>query len=244
MFANTTELCGDPDFRISFRLDTADEPRLDLWLHGFVGDPETQTDSRSVSQLLAENPGAEVTLHVNSSGGLAYDGISIFNSLAHHASATTAIVPGLAGSAASIAVLGCDRRVGQSASIFHPHYSVVICSGHQKTLREALAVQERLGEDLEEIYVQASGRSLQQVQADLSGDNGDGTRFSASQAVAAGYLDEVVSLPQKTHRGLPSAALEPAATSAALGLRLRSLRRRVATLGSTSRQSKSRPSRG
>ena len=64
--------------------------------------------------------------------------------------------------------------------------------GHQAAIRDALAVQERLDSDLEVVYSEASGRTIEQVRADLLGPHGDGTRFSADEALAAGYVSEVI----------------------------------------------------
>jgi len=98
----------------------------------------------------------------------------------------------LAGSAASLAAIACDNVHCQPGSAFHPHYSLVVAIGHQAEIRDALLMQERLDTDLEQMYAEESGRSVKQVKADLIGPNGDGTRFSAEEAVAAGYADKMI----------------------------------------------------
>ena len=154
---------------------------VDIWLHGIVGDEYTQTDSLSVGRILAGNKGKPVTLRVNSPGGLAYDGVAIYNAIEAHDGPTKGVIEGLAGSAASLAVLACDTVACHSTAVFHPHYSLIAAVGHQADIREALAIQERLDEDLEEVYSEASGRSIADVKSDLMGANGDGTRFSAEK---------------------------------------------------------------
>jgi ATP-dependent protease ClpP protease subunit len=79
-----------------------------------------------------------------------------------------------------------------STAVFHPHYSLIMAMGHQADIREALAIQEVLDADLEEVYAEASGRSVAEVKADLLGPNGDGTRMNAAAALAAGYVDEII----------------------------------------------------
>jgi ATP-dependent Clp protease protease subunit len=168
------------------------DDQVDVFLHGIVGDEYNQTDSLSIAQILSANRGKTVNLRVNSPGGLAYDGVAIYNAIDSHDGPTVGIIEGRAGSAASLAVMACDTVKCHSGGVFHPHYSLVMAFGHQAEIRDALAIQERLDEDLEAIYAEASGRSLEQVKADLLGPNGDGTVFSADQAKSAGYVDEVI----------------------------------------------------
>ena len=173
------------------------EESVDLWLHGIIGDDTTQTDSLSIGRILAANRGKPVTMRVNSPGGLAYDGVAMFNAIKGHDATTTAVIEGLAGSAASLAAIACDHVHCQPGSAFHPHYSLVVAIGHQAEIRDALLGQERLDTDLEQMYAEESGRSVKQVKADLIGPNGDGTRFSAEEAVAAGYADKLIVRPGK-----------------------------------------------
>lgn len=165
---------------------------VDIFLHGIVGDEYNQTDSLSISRILTENRGKSVNLRVNSPGGLAYDGVAIYNAIDQHDGPTTGTIEGLAGSAASLAVIACDTVRCHASAAFHPHYSLVMAFGHQADIREALAIQEVLDTELEQVYAEASGRSIEQVKADLMGANGDGTRFTPAEALAAGYVDEVI----------------------------------------------------
>jgi len=169
--------------------------RLDIWLHGFVGDDWEETDSASIGKILASNRGKDVRLRVNSPGGFAYDGIAIFNALLAHDGSTEGLIEGRAGSAASLAVIACDKVLCHVGAVFQPHYSLVMAVGHQAQIRDALAVQEQLDKDLEILYAARSGQTIKKVQQDLEGPNGDGTIFGAEAAKAAGYVDEVIATP-------------------------------------------------
>jgi ATP-dependent protease ClpP protease subunit len=98
---------------------------VEIFLHGIIGDEYTETDSLSVGRILAANRGKPVTLRVNSPGGLAYDGVAMYNAIDAHDGKTTGIIEGLAGSAASLAVVACDVVKCHSSAAFHPHYSLV-----------------------------------------------------------------------------------------------------------------------
>lgn len=186
--------------RMGFRCQTS-EDQVEIWLHGIVGDEWEELDSKSIGQVIASNAEKQITMRINSPGGLAYDGIAIYNALAMHSGPTTAIIEGLAGSAASLAAVGCDNVQCFKGAVFHPHYSLIGVVGHQADLREALELQQILDKDIEQIYADRSGQSLAKVQADLEGPNGDGTRFDAVSAQTAGYVDEIIEPPkrQKAH---------------------------------------------
>lgn len=177
--------------RVNVQLQASDDA-VDIFIHGVVGDPWDESDSKTVNQVLSANRGKPVTVRVNSPGGLAYDGVAIYNAIDAHDGPTTGIIEGMAGSAASLIVMACDTVRCFKTAVFHPHYSLIMAMGHQADIREALAIQERLDEDLEEVYQEASGRTLEQVKQDLIGPNGDGTRFSATAALEAGYVDELI----------------------------------------------------
>jgi len=178
---------------------------VDIFLHGIIGDEFTATDSLSIAGVLAENRGKSVNLRVNSPGGLAYDGVAMFNAIDGHDGHTTGTIEGMAGSAASLAVIACDNVRCHAGAVFHPHYSLVMAFGHQADIRNALETQERLDTDLEHTYSDASGQSLDVVRDQLMGPHGDGTRFSAEQALAAGYVDEVI--PRNKKKG-PGASVD------------------------------------
>lgn len=180
---------SDPDWKACY---LATDDALDIWLHGAVGDEYTETDSASISRLLASHRGKPITLRVNSPGGYAYDGVAIYNALLAHDASTTAIIEGMAGSAASLIVLGCDKVQCHVGAVYQPHYSLINVVGHQADLMEALEVLAVLDNDLEQLYASASGRTIEQVKQDLMGNYGDGTRFSAEAAMEAGYVHEII----------------------------------------------------
>lgn len=198
---------SDDNLKVSYLV--ADDG-VDIWLHGDVGDEFEQTDSGSIGRILSQNRGRPVTLRVNSRGGLAYDGVSIYNAIDAHDAPTTGIIEGMAGSAASLAVIACQTVKCYASAVFHPHYSLMFVGGHRAEIRDALIVMERLDEDLEVVYAEASGQSIEKVKEDLMGPNGDGTRFSAEAALKAGYVDEII-----THnkRKMPAARTPVAQSS-------------------------------
>jgi ATP-dependent Clp protease protease subunit len=188
----------DADFKITCAVQ-ADS--IDVWLHGIVGDDYTQTDSASINKILSSNRGKALNLYVNSPGGLAYDGVAIFNAIQAHTGPTTGIIEGLAGSAASLAVMACDTVRAYQNSKFHPHYSLCIAMGHKDEIKDTLLMMEKLDADLEQLYADRTGNSIEVIRQHLIGPHGDGTHFTATEAKAAGYVTEVIPTQAKKPPG-------------------------------------------
>lgn len=193
-------LGGQPT-RLSFRCE-AKQDALDIFVYGVVGDVWGDgIDAKTVQQELIGNRGKSVTVRVNSPGGLAYDGIAIFNALQSHDGPTTGIIEGMAGSAASLLIMACDTIKAHQGSSFAPHYSLCVAYGHRHEIQDCLIAMEKLDGDLEKMYAARSGNPIDVVKRHLEGPNKDGTRFTAEEALAAGYVDEVIKTQTKTPHG-------------------------------------------
>lgn len=131
----------------------------------------------------------DVELHVNSPGGDVHEGVAMLNVLRSHPGKVTAIVEGLAASAASFIVAGGADRI-----IMRPHSEVMVHSpwmaleGDGPTLVKAAGDLERLGGTLARIYADRAGGTPEHWAGLMSAE----TWFTADEAVAAGLADAVV----------------------------------------------------
>ena len=131
----------------------------------------------------------DVELHVNSPGGDVHEGVALINVLRAHPGRVTAIVEGLAASAASFIVAGGADRV-----IMRPHSEVMVHSpwmaleGDGPTLVKAAGDLERLGGTLARVYADRAGGTPEHWAELMAAE----TWFTADEAVAAGLADEVV----------------------------------------------------
>jgi len=214
---------SDPDWKIQCNVG---QDSVDIWLHGIVGDEMTNTDSSSIGRILAQNRGKSLTMFVNSPGGLAYDGVAIFNAIQQHRGPTTGVIEGLAGSAASLAIMACDTIKSHENAKFHPHYSLCVAMGHKDDIKDTLLMMEKLDADLEMIYAARTGQPMEQIKQHLIGPHGDGTHFTAAEARSFGYVDEIIPLKAKPHASR-SARAEMEARFRFLAQRVEFERRRV-----------------
>lgn len=179
---------SDPQWKI-FTNVTADS--VDIRLDGVVGDEYTQSDSASIRGILRANKGKLATLRVASGGGLAFDGINIHNAMAEHDGPTVGIVESLAASAAAVAVLGAKTVKMNANATFMVHESIGAVAGHAWEIRELLQWMDRLDNAIGDTIADKTGIPRDIVAQHLKG-NGDGTVFTAQEAMQAGYVHEII----------------------------------------------------
>lgn len=189
----------DEQFRVFYN-ESAKE--VELFLTGVIGDEYTESDAGSVAKILSRNKGKAVTVRVNSPGGLAFDGLAIHNAIASHDGPTTGIIEGLAASAASLAVIGCDTVKMYANATYHIHEGLSFAFGHIADLQDSIEWLESFNAAAIETYVAKTGKSEKEIAAALLGAKGDGTKYNATDAKSMGFVDEIIPIggKQKTAR--------------------------------------------
>ena len=87
----------------------------------------------------------DITLEMNSYGGDVFLGIDICNTLRSHPGHVTAIVTGIAASAASIAIMGADTIRAYSNTQIMIHHAWTIVAGNAVELRKAADDLDSIG---------------------------------------------------------------------------------------------------
>jgi ATP-dependent protease ClpP protease subunit len=179
----------DETFRI---VVNATDDNVEIFLTGVVGDDYTESDSGSIAKILSANRGKPVTMRVNSPGGLAFDGLAIHNALAAHDGPTTGIIEGLAASAASLAVIGCDTVKCYANATYQIHEGLSMAFGHIADLQDSIEWLQQFNEAAVATYAAKTGKPYEYIAAAMLGDKGDGTKYTAQQAKEIGFVDEVI----------------------------------------------------
>jgi ATP-dependent protease ClpP protease subunit len=171
--------------------------------------------AENVAGTLRDNPSSPVTVRINSPGGLAYDGLMIFNALANHDGEVTTINEGLAYSAASIIFMAGDTRKVFEASDFGIHRAHGFAMGNVNQMLAVATFLEGLDNHLISIYSAGTGMSEKQIEGYIDGTTNGimGTMFSGAEAVEAGFADELI--PNKTRGKARSKMEELAAANSA-----------------------------
>ena len=146
-----------------------------------------------VAQLLhleAENPSKEISMYINSPGGVVTSGLSIYDTMQYIRPAVSTLIVGMAASMGSLLAVGGEK--GMRFSL--PNSRIMVhqpSGGYQGQATDIMIHAEetmRVKKRLNEIYVRHTGQSYEAVEQALERD-----RFmSPEEALEWGHLDEIV----------------------------------------------------
>lgn len=160
----------------------------------FLGqEVDDQVANLIISQMLyleAVDPDRDISLYINSPGGLAYGGMAIYDVIQHIRPDVSTVCVGMGMSAAAMVL--CGGAPGKRLAL--PSARIMIHQGNAGTrgapsdmeiqLREVLSLTRRMAE----IIAHHSGRSLDEVMHDIDRDH----FMTAEEAVAYGLIDGVI----------------------------------------------------
>lgn len=156
----------------------------EILMYGTVGWEITAAETIA---KLADMTG-DVTVRINSYGGDSFEGVAVMNALRHHDGQVTAVIDGVAASAASvIAVGGADRLVMRPGSELMIHDAWTFADGNAADLTKVAGDLERTSQSMAEIYAGKSGGEPDEWRDMMRAE----TWFSAQEAVDAGLADAV-----------------------------------------------------
>lgn len=156
----------------------------EILMYGTVGWEITAAETIA---KLADMTG-DVTVRINSYGGDSFEGVAVMNALRHHDGQITAVIDGVAASAASvIAVGGADRLVMRPGSELMIHDAWTFADGNAADLTKVAGDLERTSQSMAEIYAGKGGGEPDEWRDMMRAE----TWFSAQEAVDAGLADAV-----------------------------------------------------
>ena len=160
----------------------------------FLGTPvDDQIANLIVAQLLhleSEDPDKDISLYINSPGGVAYAGMAIYDAMQYVKPDVATICVGIGMSAAAMILAGgaAGKRMALPNSRILNHQPSGGFEGQSSDIeihaRETLAVRRRL----EELIAEHTGQTLEKVAKDTDRDY----ILTADEAVAYGVVDEVI----------------------------------------------------
>lgn len=157
----------------------------EITLYGDVG---WEITARGVNDALASAPDGEITIRINSPGGAVFDGIAIA-SMIRRRGGVTAVIDGLAASAASVIAVGADRRVMAQGAMLMIHNPWSMAAGGSSDLRKEADVLDVIAGELAKMYASASGGKLTVDQAREMMDAE--TWLTAEDALAVGLVHAI-----------------------------------------------------
>ncbi|MBZ5736485.1 Clp protease ClpP [Nocardioides sp. TRM66260-LWL] len=178
----------------------------ELWLYGPVGGWWRGFDAESVAHALRGMDVETINVRIHSPGGLASDGIAIANLLRNHKAKIRTVVDGIAASAASVIAIAGDEVVMCPGSQLMIHDAAVGTWGNAAQLRRDADWIDGQSQNYAGVYALKAGGTVDEWRQKMTANEGDGTWYSADEAVTAGLADRV---------GVVTAAGSPPADSEA-----------------------------
>jgi ATP-dependent Clp protease protease subunit len=161
----------------------------------FLGTPvDDQIANLAVAQLLhleSEDPDKDISLYINSPGGVVYSGLAIYDTMQFIKPDVQTICFGVAMSMGSLLLAGgtAGKRMSLPNSRILIHQPSGGFQGQAADIeihaKETLELRKRL----DEIYAHHTGQSVERVHDDMERDR----YFTADQALNYGLIDRVIS---------------------------------------------------
>lgn len=175
-------------------------------LLGFVGDSWDGGETvESVSRALPAD--GDVTVRINSPGGILDEGLGIYNLLRGHAGKVRVEVLGVAASMASLIAMAGDTIVMHPGSYMMIHAPWAYVCGNAARLRDFADALDTQAEGLVSVYAQRTGQSAEEIRGMFARD----TYLSAEECLDLGFATEVISAEKST---APKTATTTKASSA------------------------------
>ncbi|WP_084863081.1 ATP-dependent Clp protease proteolytic subunit [Salibaculum halophilum] len=144
-----------------------------IFVNGPVHDGMSQLVVAQLLHLEAENPKKEISMYINSPGGVVTSGLSIYDTMQYIRPAVSTLVVGQAASMGSLLLTAGEA--GMRFSL--PNSRIMVhqpSGGYQGQASDIMIHAEetmKLKKRLNEIYVKHTGQTLKKVEAALDRDN-------------------------------------------------------------------------
>ena len=133
------------------------------------------------------NEEEDINLHINSGGGLVFDGMAIYNTLKNYKGKVTAYVEGLSASIASVIMLSADKVYMAQNSFIMIHNPKMGVFGEETDIEAKLEMMKKTKTQIMNIYKEKTGLDDER----LSNMMDDETWLTADEALELGFVDEV-----------------------------------------------------
>ena len=161
-----------------------------IFVNGPVHDGMSQLVVAQLLHLESENPKKEISLYINSPGGVVTSGLSIYDTIQYIKPKVSTLVIGQAASMGSLLLTAGEK--GMRFSLPNSRIMVHQPSGGYQGQATDIMIHaqetQKLKDRLNEIYVTHTGQTLKKVEAGLERDN----FMSPQEAKDWGLIDEIV----------------------------------------------------
>ncbi|TVS03584.1 MAG: ATP-dependent Clp protease proteolytic subunit [Rhodobacteraceae bacterium] len=161
-----------------------------IFVNGPVHDGMSSLVVAQLLHLEAENPTKEISMYINSPGGVVTAGMSIYDTMQYIKPAVSTLVCGLAASMGSVISIGGEK--GMRFALPHSEFLVHQPSGGARGTASDILISaksiEATRERLYKLYMNHTGRDYDTIQRALDRD----TWMTPEDAKEWGHIDDIV----------------------------------------------------
>lgn len=156
-----------------------------LTIYGDIGESwwYDSTSAGDIDRALKDVKTSNITVRLNSPGGDAFDGITIYNRLKDHSAKVKIIVDGWACSAASIIAMAADELVMNTGAMMMVHEAWTIAMGSKAEMQKTVDMMAKLDNSLLDIYMTKAKCTREEMEQFVVNE----TWFTASEAIELGF---------------------------------------------------------
>lgn len=167
-----------------FEVKAQDTSRSQIYLYDEIG-----TFGVTASDFVSEfvNLKGDVDLHVNSPGGNVFEGLAILNTIRAYNGKVVGYVDGIAASAASFILMGCDEVVMAKNSEIMIHDAWGLCIGNAGDMIDMATRLDKVSDNIADVFASKAGGSVEDWRQRMK----DEGWYSPDEAVDLGLADSV-----------------------------------------------------
>lgn len=164
-----------------------------LYIYDVI-DPDWGVSAMGVIDAVTRAGNADVLhVYINSPGGSVFEGRAIMAALSRFTGKTIAHIDSLCASAATSIALSCDEVQMSDGALFMIHNASGLVWGDKSDMRSTADLLEKIETSIIADYTAKTGKSTEAITAWMDAE----TWFTAAEALANGFIDEVTPAPAK-----------------------------------------------
>lgn len=169
---------------------TAKSDKAEIWIYEMIGEDFWTgggITAKNFQKELSDIKASQIDLHINSPGGVVFDGITIYNLIKQHPANVTTYIDGLAASIASVIALAGDKVVMAANALYMVHNPTGLAMGTATDMRSLADVLDKIAGTMVGTYVGKTGKPEGDIKAMLDAE----TWMTADEAMEHGFIDEI-----------------------------------------------------
>jgi len=162
----------------------------EIWIYEEIGEDFWTGDgitAKKFQKELSEIKASQIDLHINSPGGLVFDGITIYNLLKQHPANVTTFIDGLAASIASVIALSGNKVIMAENALFMIHKASGAVYGNSDDMRDFAEKLDKVNGSIATTYISKTGKNEAEINDLMAAE----TWMTAEEALDAGFVDEI-----------------------------------------------------